>query len=334
MASHPHGQEIRLGEQTDWASQENSIQYDLNTARNKFHTHVPSYRQYTLSNANEISLADLAGVRWQYHGFYSTTRTPYSNTVTWNNVNFGAGRKDRYVVCICKQDMGGTTTYATSGTIGGYSADCAAMGNKYYTGTTGLDTTGWNGSDRQWRQCHIMYRRLNTSSTSGTVTTTTLHNDAYTNACYMWVWTVYGPTDIKGFGASGFSTMGWNSGDSTSETSSRGYSNAYNHLYGRPPGLIVSVFGSERGNNTTGTPQRDWGLTNIVSPSTSFLQNHINGTELSGSTQSGGLGDEWTSGYGYHWYLNAPTYQHNMAYNAQDKSRTSSTTAWCVADFT
>ena len=337
MATDPHGSQIQLGQQTDWVSQENSLQYDLNSARIRFHGFEKSNGSGLISSSGQISLADLQGIRYRYVGFYSGNRTSNSTTVTFNNIDFGNDyRKDRYVVCVMKGDMGGTTTYATSGTIGGYSASCAAMGNKLYTNTTGLDTSAWDGSDRQWRQCHIMYRKLNSSVSSGTVTMTTAHSDQYTNQVQMWVWLVYSKSlNVKGFGASGFRTMGWSSNESTSETSSKGYTNAYSHMSSRAPGLILGVFGSEKGGNVSGTPQRDWGLTNITNPSTTFQNNHRAISETSGATGINSFGNEYSSGGGRHYYSQGATATHHAAYNAQDRDRSnSSVPAFAVADFT
>lgn len=336
MATDPHGSQIELGKQTNWGNQENSNQYDLNSARQKFHGFEKSNSSGLISNSGQISMADLQGIRYRYIGFYAGNRTANSATVTFNNVSFGNDyRKDRHVICVMKGDMGGTTTYATSGTIGGYSASCAAMGNKYYTSTTGLDATGFNGTDRQWRQCHIMYRKVNDAQSSGTVTMTTAHSDQYTNAVKMWVWVVYSKSlDIKGFGASGFTSMGWGSNESTSETSSKGYTNAYSHMASRSAGLVLAVFGSERAGNVSGTPQRDWALTNITTPSTTFQNNHRSISETSGSTSISSFGDEWTGAAGRHYYSQGATQTHHVAYNAQDRSRTSSTTCWACADFT
>lgn len=330
MATRPHGSAVSMSAVNGGSTS----QYSLGDFRTFHNGHEKSSTSGTISTSSPISMSDAQGVRFKYQGFYSTTRTAYSTTVTWNNVSFGPARSDRMVVCIFKQDMGGTTTYVTSGTIGGYSASCAAMGNKLYTATSGLDTTGFNANDRQWRQCHILYRSLS-SGTSGTVTTTTQYSDQYTNACLMWVWAVYGANNIRGFGASGFADIGWASGGSTSNTSSKGYTNAYSHMSSRNPGLILSVFGSERAGDVSGNPQRDWGLTNINAPSTTFQNNHRAISETSGSTSITSFGDEWTSGAGRHYYSQGNTATHHVAYNAQDRSRSnSSVPAWACADFT
>lgn len=337
MAIDPHGSEIKLGEQTNWVSQQNSLEYSLNDARGKFHNFEKSNSSGSITNSGQISMADLQGVRFRYIGFYSGNRTANNTVVTFNNVDFGNDtRKDRHVICIMKGDMGGTTAYATAGTIGGLSASCAAMGNKYYTSTTALDDEGFNGTDRQWRQCHIMYRKLNNSASSGTVTMTTSHSDAYTNQVLMWVWVVYSRTlDINGFGASGYKNIGWNTGDSTSETSSKGYTNAYSHMASRSPGLVLGIFASERGGDSIGTPQRDWGITGIKTPSTTFQNNHMAITESpNATTGAGSFGNEYSAAAGRHYYSQSATDTHHAAYNAQDRSRKTSTTCFAVADFT
>lgn len=329
MATRPHGSAVSMSAVNGGSTS----QYSLGDFRTFHNGHEKTQAIGTISTSVAISMADAQGVRYSYQGFYSTTRTPNSTTVTWNNVNFGPARSDRMVVCICKQDMGGTTSYGTSGTIGGYSASCAAMGNKTYTATSGLDTTGFNGNDRQWRQCHIIYRSLS-SGTSGTVTTNTQHSDGYNNQCLMWVWAVYGANNIKGFGASGYTSMGWPSLGSASNTSSRGYTNSYTGMDSRPPGVMFGVWGCESAGGATGSPQRDWGLTNITTPNTTFRNNHMNGAEITGSTQTGGLQNEYSHGVGKHYYIYGATDNHNLAYNNRDRSVSSSTSCFAVADFT